>query len=151
MKRSVQELSLFLLHYQCCWQDSVFCQMKRIRVYLWWWKIHLAVGALALPRGTGILLSQDSLAVMCCCSIIMQTSCSFERSERKAAAQTETGDEIMLKVLKEVRKPKMFITDVTAFVTISLAKVNLTKPRKPLNSDLSNELQRCGHSNESSR
>ena len=69
----------------------------------------------------------------------MQTSCSFERSVSKAAAQTETGDEIMLKVLKEVRKPKMFITDVTAFVTLSLIKANLTKPRKPLNSDLSNE------------
>ena len=98
--------------------NEVFYQMKWIRVYLWWWKIHLAVGALALPRGTGILLSQDSLALMCCCSIIMQTSCSFERSVSKAAAQTETGDEIMLKVLKEVRKPKMFITDVTAFVTL---------------------------------
>ena len=35
--------------------------------------------------------------------------------------------------------------------TISLPKVNLTKPRKLLNPELSNETQRCDHSNESSR
>ena len=39
----------------------------------------------------------------------------------------------------------------TFCLIFSLPKANLTKPRKLLNPELSNETYRCGHSNESSR
>ena len=43
-----------------------------------------------------------------------------------------------------------FRVPVFSILTLSLAKANLTKPRKLLNPEQSNEIWRCDHSNESS-
>ena len=77
---------------------------------------------------------------------------NWERQVDKSILKKANGENVSCNSIPTVVNMPLS-TSVAAIqcLTLSLLKVNLTKPRKLLNPELSNETYRCDHSNESSR